>query len=234
MSIKIQAKFNSIASLGHAIAESRPSADRRLEQFHMTADSLVEQFLALKHYFIGQRMIILGDDDHLSLLIAKCTNGRVTVVETDESVCASLDNWACRLSLKNLTVRKHDIRDGRIKSVRTNFDMFYANPPYSSKNRGHGMRVWVSAGIDWCKPKCLGIIAMPSDRFDTEWVNQNWISMQSYLANNGFRIAELSQHRSSYKGTTDPGLNSCNLIVKRVDSTRRLVERARAASRLYR
>jgi len=231
---KGQAKFGDVASLARAIVESRPSADRGLEQFHMTADSLVEQVLALKPYLIGQRMIVLGDDDHLSVLIAKYTDARVTVIEIDERVCTSLNRWARRLSLKNLTAREHDIRDGRIRTGRSRFDAFYANPPYSSKNRGHGMRAWVSSAIDWCKPACVGIIAMPSNHFDTTWVNENWISMQSYLANNGFRIVELSQHRSSYLGTTDASLHSCNLIVRRVDPTMRLVECARAGSKLYR
>src|SRR5581483_7409139 len=75
------------------VAESRPSAEHGLGQFHMTADSLAEQFLALKPYFIGQRIIVLGDDDHLSLLIAKYTDARVTVIETDERVCANLNGW---------------------------------------------------------------------------------------------------------------------------------------------
>jgi predicted methyltransferase len=216
------------------LATSRPSADVNIEQFLMTERSLIAQHHALRTLIDGRRLVILGDDDHLSVMLSHSTRARITVIELDGRVCASLRSWCTRLTLSNLTIICADIRSIETVMSGPQFDVFYVNPPYSSKNGGHGLRAWVSAALAVCVADCLGIVVMPAEEMAASWVHRNSESMRSFLHDNGFVILEIPPLRCEYNDTRDKNLKSCNWIVRRVDPSRRRIEIPRVGAGLYR
>ena len=223
-------------ALAELVAASRPKAIASLEQFHMTPTSLVEQFEALSQRFANRTVVMLGDDDHLSVLLAAFTDATIRVVDIDERVTNSLDTWSAKLPLPNLTAVHADIRDAA--QLRHRFDrpadVFYVNPPFSSKNNGHGIRAWITAALLLCDERCDGVVVMPADHLELGWVNRNWLSIQSFLSANGLRVTSLGGARQSYADQNLSGLRSCNLHVSRVFASLQAPEIANPDASLYR
>jgi len=223
------------ASLARLVAASRPTPDPSLEQFLMTEESLRWQCESLLWHVKSRSLFVLGDDDHLSILFAKFSpSSEIRVVELDQRVCRSLSDWRDRLCLENLQVEHCDIRSLPDSPDELPFDGFYVNPPYSSKNGGHGLCAWVSACISRCKPDCFGIVAMPADGVSEAWVENNWVTLQVFLNDNGFEPAGVSANTASYAETRHAGLRSRNLFVQRRDSHLRRIETPRTGTALYR
>lgn len=225
-------RYNSHHSLSDAVASTRPTSDESLEQFYMQSISLAQQAATLGKLFAGRSLLFLGDDDHVSIVTAAFSDIEVTVIELDSRIVANLEQWARELHLRSFRVIQADLRDEI--DLGCQCDAFYANPPFSSKNEGHGLRYWISRAIDFCVPRCEGIVAMPSND-DLDWVNRNWLSVQDYVTRNGFRVLSTGESLlQAYIGTNDLGLRSQNLHLVRVDSSIRQLELARPEDALYR
>jgi predicted methyltransferase len=225
-------RYSSHHSLADAVASTRPTSDEGLEQFHMQSISLAQQAATLGRLFDGRSLLFLGDDDHVSIVTAAFSDIEVVVVELDSRIVANLTQWAKVLHLRSFRIIQADLRD-QIDLGRQ-CDAFYANPPFSSKNEGHGLRYWISRAVDFCVPQCEGIVAMPSND-DLDWVNKNWLSVQDYVTRNGFRVLSTGESAlNAYIDTHDLGLRSQNLHLIRVDSSIRQLELARPEDALYR
>lgn len=223
--------YPSLAQLALAIAAGRPAPDTSLEQFHMTADSLIRQAEALQLFFSGKRVLFLGDDDHASVLLAAFSDVTAVVYDIDARVIASLNSWAERLPLLRFSATVHDIRDP-LPDIGP-CDAFYINPPYASRNAGYSIRFWLTRALEGCVPHCDGVLVLPTD--DTlRWVNENWFSVQEFLAANGCRILNRDRLTHLYEQTNDLGLRSENLYLRRYDPTRTRKESPRSGPGLYR
>jgi predicted methyltransferase len=231
MSSAHHAEHRSLRQLVASIAASRPAANPDLEQFLMQPDSLKQQARAVAELFRGKRVLFLGDDDHVSVVSSTLTDLQVIVCEVDSRVIESLSYWSNRLEIAGFTLMNCDIRE--VICLPTKPDAFYANPPFSSKNDGHGLRYWISRGLQLCAPNCMGLIVMPSNGHD--WIDHNWLSVQRFVTDNGCRIISTGEQRLHvYDGTTDPEIRSQNLIIRRVLLDRSVAEPTRFGSDLYR
>ncbi|WP_255443644.1 bis-aminopropyl spermidine synthase family protein [Tessaracoccus sp. MC1679] len=208
----------------------RPAPDARLEQFLMTTQAVEHQAAYLSRT-LSSDLVILGDDDHISIPVALIDPRRkVLVIDTDHRVLASLAQWINRLEIGNVELIHADLRNyARPPGA---FEAFYANPPWSSKNGGHGLRYWLSRALDLCTPSCAGVLALPGN--DLGWINSNWLSMQEYSAQNGLRWVEIDAVRCQYEHTNQAGLYSQNVHMQRTDPQRRLSEQARQGEGIYR
>lgn len=224
-------EFVGIAQLAAMLDSLRPPADHALEQFHMTWDSMMRQAEDLITLFQGKRVLFLGDDDHISVLLAAFGDIEPVVYEIDPRVVKSLREWATKLQLLNFSAIEHDIRVKLNISKKT--DAFYINPPYSSRNHGYGIKFWITRALENCTNDCCGVIVMPSDEH-LKWVNDNWIEVQRFVAANGCRI--MNHHRliHVYNETNDLALKSENLYVRRYDASLEDKEDARPGEKLYR
>jgi predicted methyltransferase len=224
--------YRSIGELAAALDSLRPEPDPQLEQFLMMAPNLADQAEYLGRIFADRRVLFLGDDDHVSILVAAFSTVSPVVYEVDHRVVASLKSWADRLPLPSYSVALHDIREPFRQPPEC--DAFYINPPYSSKTDGYGIKFWISRALEGCVPYCEGVIVLPADS-DGGWIDQNWLSVQDFLTANGFRIVNPHNDvRHMYHGTNDLGLRSENLRVRRVDPSRRLPIEPRPGTHLYR
>ena len=182
--------------------------------------------------FDGQRVLFLGDDDLVSVGLAAVADVSVTVIEVDGRIVEVMKGWAARLNLRDFKILHQDIRDD-VDVKFSNNDAFHLNPPYSKKNGGHGLRYWISRAVDLCVPDCHGVVAMPADH-SLDWVNSNWLSVQRFVTDNGFRIAAGPPIGHLYDAVNDKGLASTNMHLERVNSALRSVEPSRVGSAIYR
>ena len=228
---EINAAIATPEALADEVAAHRPLSDPTLEQFHLQSGSLAAQARLVARRFADRSILFLGDDDHVSVIASAISQITATVVEVDPRICASLGRWKSELNLVNLHIINSDVRNPNLDGQ---FESFYGNPPFSSKNEGHGIRYWISRATDLCASDCSGIIAMPVLE-GSEWVDHNWLDLQGFLTDNGYRIVHTSDTETqSYETANDLGLRSQNVFVRRVDSKRRLIEAARPGEEIYR
>jgi predicted methyltransferase len=224
--------YTTPGSLAEELSRSRPMADPKLEQFHMSYVSMLDQMKVLQGRFNQRRVLFLGDDDHMSILLAAFADLSPVVLEIDPRVVDSLQGWANRLHLRDFRVLHHDLRN-EMPDIGPPCESFYVNPPYSSKNAGHGIRAWITRAMEVCIPEMEGVLVLPSDEH-VSWIDRNWLLTQEFLTANGFRVISCGEIEHYYSFANDQGLKSSNLYVRRVDPTRVLKELPRAGSSLYR
>lgn len=214
-----------------AVARSRPQPISHLEQFLMKPADLLWQAEEVADRFQSRSTLFLGDDDHVSILAGYWANLSTVVWDIDTRVIANLKKWSVRLGRVDAAFVCKDLREQSDLPFKP--EAFYANPPFSSKNRGHGLRYWISRGLELCAPHCIGLIVMPSN--SKNWIHDNWISVQDFVTRNGCRILATDDRRCHhYFKTNDPDIRSQNLIIERVKGSILLKEPARSEANLYR
>jgi N4-bis(aminopropyl)spermidine synthase len=124
-------------------AEAAPEAKPELDQTHCTVDTKISRVLAMHEAgaLAGTRILLLGDDDLVSVAIARFAGlheavslaGRVrqlTVVDTDQDV---LDCIAAQTADSGLDLRlvRHDLRQPLPADLVGVFDVACTDPPYT-------------------------------------------------------------------------------------------------------
>ena len=126
-----------------AAAQAAPEAKPELDQTHCTVGTKIARVLAMHEAgaLAGTRILLLGDDDLVSVAIARFTGlheaaslaGRVrqlTVVDTDQDV---LDCIAAQTADSGLDLRlvRHDLRQPLPADLVGGFDVACTDPPYT-------------------------------------------------------------------------------------------------------
>jgi predicted methyltransferase/DNA-directed RNA polymerase subunit RPC12/RpoP len=126
-----------------AAAEAAPEAKPELDQTHCTVDTKISRVLAMHEAgaLAGTRILLLGDDDLVSVAIARFAGlhkavslaGRVrqlTVLDTDQDV---LDCIAAQTADSGLDLRllRHDLRLPLPADLAGAFDVACTDPPYT-------------------------------------------------------------------------------------------------------
>lgn len=137
-----------------AILGDAPPTRVELDQAPCTAETALRR-AALMHFqgaLEGRRVIMLGDDDSVSIACGIYLNAQraaysiplqVTVLEIDPDRVAFLRNAAKRLDL-DLTVIEHDLRNPLPANLCQSFDTFQTDPPYTIG----GARLFVQRGVE--------------------------------------------------------------------------------------
>ena len=121
-------------------AAGAPGAKPELDQSHCTVATKINRVLRLHaaHALAGQRILLLGDDDLVSLAIAGFaswsghpeTIRRLAVVDTDPDVLSWIGKEASRTGVR-VDLIEHDLRRPLPASVAGGFDVVMTDPPYT-------------------------------------------------------------------------------------------------------
>jgi predicted methyltransferase/DNA-directed RNA polymerase subunit RPC12/RpoP len=121
-------------------ADGMPGAKAELDQTHCTVDTKLGRVLLLHQTraLAGQRIVLLGDDDLISVAIARfaaqtgsaAAIRRLTVVDTDPDVLRWIDQQVAGTGTMVETV-EHDLRQPLPPSLAGAFDVVLTDPPYT-------------------------------------------------------------------------------------------------------
>ena len=121
-------------------AAAAPEAKPELDQTHCTVDTKIGRVLAMHEAgaLAGTRIIILGDDDLISVAIARFaaltgTPGdirRLTVLDTDPDVLACIAAYTAGTGVTPELVR-HDLREPLPAALLGAFNVASTDPPYT-------------------------------------------------------------------------------------------------------
>jgi predicted methyltransferase len=122
-------------------AADMPAARLELDQTHCTVDTKLRRVLRMHEAGAlgGQRVILLGDDDLISLAVAALAGAagpaarprRLAVLDTDPDLVRYLRE---RVSLPGLAAEiiEHDLREPLPASLAGGFDVACTDPPYTA------------------------------------------------------------------------------------------------------
>jgi N4-bis(aminopropyl)spermidine synthase len=132
------------------LVAERPPAISRYDQGALTADSVFER-LALMHGqgdVAGKRILLIGDDDLLSVALALTRlPGEIVVIEVDDRLCDYIRQVAKAKRLA-VTVLQHDTREKLPSDLHASFDTFVTDPSETIQ----GLLLFVEKGLSTLSP----------------------------------------------------------------------------------
>jgi N4-bis(aminopropyl)spermidine synthase len=138
--VVIPAELAGLAEQLQPVADGAPGARAELDQTHCTVPTKISRVLRLHEAraLAGQRIVLLGDDDLISVAIARFAAWagnpamvrRLTVIDTDEAVL----DWAGQQVAAaggSAELVRHDLREPLPAGLAGGFDVAVTDPPYT-------------------------------------------------------------------------------------------------------
>ncbi|MBO0831031.1 MAG: bis-aminopropyl spermidine synthase family protein [Actinobacteria bacterium] len=141
-----------LAAALQASADGMPGAKAELDQTHCTVETKLGRVLRLHQAraLAGQRILVLGDDDLVSVALARFAAAtasvsgirRLTVVDADRDVLGWIDREVAGTGVEVETV-EHDLRQPLPPALTAAFDVVLTDPPYTVA----GARLFLSRAV---------------------------------------------------------------------------------------
>jgi predicted methyltransferase len=225
---------DALADVAHELADvlgAAPVARREIDQSHCTVETKLRRALLLNEAgaLAGRRILLLGDDDLLSIAIERIAHHNgfdgsirgLTIIDVDPAVAAF-----CRARLANaafpVTVVEHDLRRPLPANLRDGFDTVFTDPPYTPEGAELFLsRAAAAVGRGGNVFLCLGM-KPPEDS----------LRIQTAVAGMGFVIRRLLRNFNEYEGAEALGGTSHLYHLTASNRTRPLIDGS-YSGRLY-
>lgn len=212
---------------------NRPLPHREYDQIYMKARHMLIQATYVHRHLFGRKIAFLGDGDGMSLLLALLSQkhslgiNSMTIFDFDERILHAFESVA--LSHHGLIptfYQLYNIIEPIAPNYKSQFDFFYINPPYGSKNDGLSCIMWLMRCMEFTTVGAEGCIIIPNDERYT-WACNCMKNIKSFLDNNGFQILNVVNNIHQYHLADNPKLLSSMLHVKRTSDCKSPYEGAR-------
>ena len=228
-SLKLSKKYLEFFSPVVEYLANRPPPEYKYDQSHSTPETVLKRaLLMLKNGDVeGKRIVILGDDDGVSLPLSflQCTK-EIFVIDIDSRVLEFVDSFNHEKNLTNvLNTQLWDIQTSFPKKWRHRFDTFETDPPYTVA----GFQLFVNQALTLLNPTEGGKGYVS---FGAKSPHETW-KCQQYLLEAGFLIQEFFQDFNRYHGATILGNTSNLYVISSVPQKLRLLEKKHPEKAIY-
>lgn len=214
------------------LAEAAPAADVELDQCHCTAKTKLRRVLALHAAGAlgGRRILLLGDDDLLSLTLARFVRqlgsgdviAELAVVDVDERVLAFIRDELADAPFPVRLVR-HDLRDQLPVPLAGRYATIATDPPYTQS----GAELFLSRALQAAAGEGADVfLSFGSRRPGAQ------LALQRGIADMGLELRALTRDFNDYVGAGVLGGTS-HLYHLRTSADCRPLVRGRFAGPLY-
>lgn len=187
---------------------NRPSPEYRFDQSRSTPETVIKRALIMARNgdVEGKKIVLLGDDDGLSLVLSflECTK-EILVIDIDSRIIQYINDYAEDNNyLTTLNAKLWDLREKFPKELLNKYDVFEMDPPYTVS----GFKLFVN--------RAISLMDLNSDfrgyiSFGNKSPREKWVC-QEYLNMNNLVINEFISSFNRYIGATILG-NTSNLYV---------------------
>jgi N4-bis(aminopropyl)spermidine synthase len=189
----------SLAAELQAVADGMPGAKAELDQTHCTVDTKLARVLRLHQAraLAGQRILLLGDDDLISVAIARfaartgSAARRLVVVDTDADILGWIGQQVAGAGTAVETV-EHDLRQPLPPSLTGAFDVVLTDPPYTVA----GAELFLSRAVTALEPQPGRHIFFS---FGARRPDET-VAVQRAMADMGLAVRSLAAGFNSYLG----------------------------------
>lgn len=200
-------------------ARSKPK--RQYDQFFATFETTVRRALLLLHNgdLVGKHIICIGDDDLISLAIAKIGGAEsITVLDIDDDILNTIKTINKREGLRVETI-KYDVREILPQKLHDRFDIVFTDPPYTPE----GIKLFSGRAIDLLNQKnnsarlyiCYG---------NADSAKERYLPIQNVLTESGLLIRSMYDLFSQYNGAESIGSNSNLYVCELTQKTKSLIK----------
>ena len=215
-----------MVNLADQVTYRRPSANRTFDQIFMHGGDMIQQTMLMHSFLSDKDVLFLGDGDGMSMMFGLfATQGltskpkSLTVLDFDERMVNNIDKFSKDFEFSvPVKASIYNVIDKVDPDLKQNFDFFYINPPYGSKNKGLSTIAWLHRCMELCKQESSGCLVIPYDE-NVLWTVEAMRNIQDFLIKSGFVIRDMVTGMHSYHLPEAPGLTSATLIVDRVENT---------------
>jgi hypothetical protein len=205
------------------VARAAPNVRLDLDQCHCTVETKLKRVLALHEAdaLVGRRILLLGDDDLVSLAIgsvvrrfgSRTTITQLTVLDVDPHVVRFARRELARAPFP-VTCIEHDLREPLPSGLAGSFDTVLTDPPYTAE----GARLFLSRAAGALSPGGTVLFSFGSRRPDTTF------RVQLDLARMGMAIHGLAADFNRYVGAGALAGTSHLYILRATPALRPLVQ----------
>ncbi len=194
---------------------------REFDQFFATEATSVSKAKVLyeKGLVKGKKILLLGDDDLVSITLALLgsEHTQIVVMDIDEEILNTISTIAKDLNLRDITTVKYDTRDTIDRSYANKFDVVMTDPPYTRA----GVSLFLNRAVEFLKDKtdfsgsyvflCYGgSFKMP----------ERTLKIQEAIQKYNFIIEDKIDKFNKYVGAESVGSASSLYILKATTSTK--------------
>jgi hypothetical protein len=202
------------------IERSRPPSLRQWDQIPMVGQDLIRQANVIALYLAGQTVAFVGDSDCTGLALALLSRTgapcpeRMLILDFDERLLEVVTKLAQRYDFNRLlTCRLYNIFDPVPTDLVGQFDWFYTNPPYGSRNEGMSICAFVGRGLSLLHPSGgHGCIILPYDQ-RRPWTVSGWRQVQQFLLERHLLVGNKIDCMHRYHVDDDTSLESALVMV---------------------
>lgn len=221
---KVPAKFQSALAELDSYFQARPSVDVTMDQTSALPESSIRRALYMYESgaLEGKNVILIGDDDLVSLAIALVGRAmdrpklceRLVVVELDQRI---LDHIASVSRTHDFQIEciSHDLRHQLPASLLNQFDTAETDPPYTLS----GLNLFLSRGVSALKAGIGNQVFLSFGSKSPE----EMLRVQQSLGNMGLVVNELMGSFNQYEGASILGGTSQFIHLLSTKSTRPLI-----------
>jgi hypothetical protein len=201
--IVIPATFEGLIERLAEIVARAPSVDVTLDQAPCTPETSIRRALLMLQAgaLEGQRVIVLGDDDSLSIAIGLLGRAlgqddltrELVVVDADERRLSFLREVADSEQLP-VQVVHHDLRQPLPMSLRRSFDVIETDPPYTLE----GARLFLARGREALKTDADGVCFLSF----AQWPASQMLRLQRLFTDLGLAVRAVRPAFNQYFGAT--------------------------------
>ncbi|MHA1971598.1 MAG: adenosylmethionine decarboxylase [Candidatus Hodarchaeales archaeon] len=208
--------------------ELRPGPDYELDQSRSTPKTVLKRALIMLRNgdVEGKRIVLLGDDDGLSIALAYLACAKeILVLEIDERIVNYINSFAENSNLKKvLRADLCDVRKQLPDKLLHKYDCFETDPPYTFL----GFKVFISQAAHLLKLSTgSGYISFGSKNPFDMWKCQQEILQQ------GFMFNEFIRDFNRYQGATIIGNTSNLFVISKIPQKQMLYETKNLPEEIY-
>lgn len=201
------------------VVQNRPRPLRHVDQIYMKTGDMVLQSEMVARWANGKRLAFIGDGDAISVCVA-LLHGReifdfgpseIAVFDFDERICSAVERFADKQQLTKLTSTLYNVLDAF--PAWGKFDCFYTNPPWGASNEGESVKVFAQRGFEAVGYAGEGMVVIADDH-ELAWPQVVLHRTQQFAIQSGFYVQKMQSKLHLYHLDDNPGLRSCNLMLK--------------------
>lgn len=179
----------------------RPTADSALDQCPATIATVLKRAGLIQRLSLEgkcKNLLLLGDDDLLSIALFTIGYNSVTVVDADLRILTTIADATSR----GVTTIHADLRDGLPSDLYSSFDAVFTDPPYTLA----GQLLFISCGLSSLERGLCRLFLCASEFYLN---GDAMVYISSFLRSAGFSLESQRKYFNEYPASADV---QCDLI----------------------
>jgi predicted methyltransferase len=206
---------------------NRPKPLREFDQIYMRAGDMLLQAEHVSRLFDDKNIVFIGDGDSIGLCLVHLHQKgilekgpkRVQILDFDERIVLSIQHFAKQYGITDkISAELYNVADPIPKQYWQHFDGFYSNPPFGASNGGKSVEAFLTRGIEATGKEGVASVVIADDP-SIPWTSQVLFNTQKFMLSKGYLVSELIPKFHSYHLDDDPGLKSCCISFRVLNSS---------------